>query len=346
MKNLFNICDRGFSLMTVIFVILATAIAGTAVISLVSTSSQMLIDEHKAQQAFDLAQAGVSYTAQGLVGDNDWGDNFGGTVNFGPGYFTTTFVEQTASTMTVRSIGDVDGTQRTVEQKFTRGTPACFESAIYTEDDFAATGGSDVSVIGPVTTGGTVDVTGNATTTLSGPITENHPTADIPDVDWSYWKSVADHVILSDHSFDDGVYSGVYYVAGQTQFTSLGGLTLNGTLVSRGQVHVNASANVSIIAQGRNPALVAEDRIQINNDATMVIEGWLFCLEKFLTAVTSNFTIEGGIAAGGEIKMTGHSTVDVEHALERAPDIGFFGGEPGSGTGGSTIMYGDWSEHY
>ena len=167
MKKTVHISNRGFSLMTVIFVILATAIAGAAVVSLISTSSQMSIEEHRAQQAFDLAQAGISYQAQDLVGDNDWTDNLGGTVNFGPGFFTTVFIEQMAGTATVRSIGDVAGTTRTVEQKFTRGTPACFESAIYTEDDFAATGGSELTVIGPVTTGGTVDVTGNASLDMS-----------------------------------------------------------------------------------------------------------------------------------------------------------------------------------
>lgn len=344
MKNALHISSCGFSLMTVIFVILATAIVGTAVISLISTSSQMLIDEQKAQQAFDLAQAGLSYTAQELVGDNDWSDNFGGTVSFGPGFFTTTYVEQTASTVTVRSVGDVDGVRRTVKQEFTRGTPACFESAIYTEGDFSATGGSEVSVDGPITTGGTVDVTGNSDVDLSGPVNENHASADIPDVDWSYWKSTADHVILSDYTFGDGTYSGIYYVSGQTQFTSLSGFTLNGSLISRGMVHINASSNVTITAQPHKPAIVAEDRIQINNDATLNVTGWIFGLEKFLTATSSNFTIDGGITAGSEIKMTGHSTVDVEHALDMVPDIGFIGGEPGSGTGGATIMYGDWSE--
>ena len=346
MKKAFYICSKGFSLLTVIFVILASAIVGAAVISLVSTSSQMLIDEHRAQQAFDLAQAGISYTAQELVADNDWSDNFGNTIYFGPGFFTTTYIDQTASTVTVRSVGNMDGTTRVVEQKFTRGTPACFESAIYTEGDFSATGGSDVTVDGPVTTGSTVDVTGNADVDLSGPINENHITADIPDVDWSYWKSVADHVILSDHTFGDGTYSGIYYVSGQTQFTSLSGFTLNGSLISRGMVHINAGSSVTIRADANKPAIVAEDRIQINNNATLDVTGWIFGLEKFLTATSSNFIIDGGIAAGGDIVMTGHSTVDVEHALDMVPDAGFIGGEPGSGTGGATIMYGDWTEEF
>ena len=346
MKQAVHICNRGFSLMTVIFVIMATAIAGTAVVSLISTSSQMLIDEHRAQQAFDLAQAGISYTAQELVGDNDWSDNLGATVNFGPGFFTTMFMDQTASTATVRSVGDVAGTTRTVEQEFTRGTPACFESAIYTEDDFAATGGSDLGIDGPITTGGTVDVTGNTDVDMPGPVEENYSSADIPDVDWSYWKSASDHTILGDFTFGDGTYSGVYYVAGKTTITSPNSFTLNGTIISRGMVQITSSSNVTITADGKNPAIVAETRIQIDGNTSIDISGWLFSIGKIQMTDTSNFILEGGIVAGDEIKMTGNSSIDVNYALDRVPDVGFIGGEPGSGTGGATIMFGDWTEEF
>lgn len=346
MKRIFKICNRGFSLMTVIFVILAMAIAGTAVISLVSTSSQMLIDEHRAQQAFDLAQAGVSYEAQGLVGDNDWADNFGGTVNFGPGFFTTTFVEQTASTLKVRSVGDVAGTTRTVEQEFTRGTPAAFEHAIYTEDDFHSTGNSNVIVDGSVSVGGSVDVTGNSNVDMDGPVTENDPDVSVPDVDWSYWKGIADHIILGDYSFSEGTHSGVYYVSGKADIKNTSNFTLNGTIIARGQVQVTNNSNVTISGQGSKPAVVSEGRMQINNNSNLDIFGWLFSLDQVHMTSISNINVEGGIVAEGDIMCTGNSNFTVEYDPNRVPDVGFVGGQPGSALGGSTIMYGDWSEQY
>ena len=336
--------SRGFSLLTVIFAVLVTAIAGAVVISLISTSAQMVVDEYRAQQAFDMAQAGISYTAQELAGDDDWSDNTGGTVNYGPGFFTSTFIEQTVSTATVRSVGDVDGTTRTVEQEFSRGIPACFEGVIYTEDNFTATGGSDLSIEGPVATSGTVDVTGNASVDMPGPIDDNHAGADMPDVDWSYWKGVADHVILGDYMFGDGTYNGIYYVAGKTTIVSPSSFTLNGSIISRGMVQITTSSNVTITASGTNPAIVAESRIKIDGNTNVAIAGWLFTLGDFLMTSTQNFSLDGGIAAAGEIKMTGNSIVDVDYALDRVPDVGFIGGEPGGDMGESSIVFGDWTE--
>lgn len=345
-KNYKYTCSRGFSLMTVIFVILATAITGTAVVSLISTSSRILVDEHRAQQAFDLAQAGVSYTAQGLVGDDDWSDNMGGTVNFGPGFFTTTYVEQTASTLKVRSVGDVAGVRRTVEQEFTRGTPACFEDAIYTEDWFHVTGNSNISVEGSVSTGGAVEISGNANVDMDGPISEYDEDVSVPSVDWSYWKGASDHTILGNYQFGPGTHSGVYYVSGKVDIKNTSNFTLNGSIIARGMVHVAHNSNVTIEAYGTEPAIVAEGKVQINNISNINIGGWVFSLDKVHVTTLSNINFDGGIVAKDEIMVTGNSNFDVEYDLNRVPDIGFIGGEPGSGTGGASIMYGDWSEQY
>ena len=336
----------GFSLLTVIFVILATAITGTAVISLVSTSSQMIVDEHRAQQAFDLAQAGVSYTAQDLVGDNDWSDNFGETVYFGPGFFTIVYLEQTASTARIRSVGDVDGTTRTVEQEFTRGTPAAFEDAIYTEDRFHVSGNSNVTVVGSVSTGGPVQVTGNSNVNMNGPVNEYDEDVSVPDVDWSYWKGASNHTILGNHTFNGGTYDGVYYVSGKVDIKNLSNFTLNGAIIARGKVHIVNTSNVTINAPQSNPAIVSEGQMQINNNSNVNISGWLFTLDRVHVTNVSNFDVEGGIVAEGEVMCTGNSNIDVRYDADRVPDIGFIGGEPGSGTGGSTIMYGDWTEEY
>ena len=346
MKKALYICNRGFSLMTVVFVMLAMAIAGTAVVSLISTSSHMLIDAHRAQQAFDLAQAGISYQAQDLVGDNDWNDNLGGTVNFGPGFFTTLFTDQTASTATVRSVGDVAGTTRTVEQRFTRGTPAAFVDAIYTEDRFHITGNSNIKVEGSVSTGGSVQISGNSNVDMDGPISEYDEDVSAPSIDWSYWKGASDHTILGNYQFSEGTHSGVYYISGKVDIKNLSNFTLDGSIVARGQVHISNTSNVTINASGTNPAIVSEGKMQINNNSNASILGWLFGLDKVHITSTSNFNCGGGIVAEGEIKCTGNSSFDVEYNPDLVPDIGFVGGEPGSGMGGSTIMYGGWAEKF
>ena len=109
--------DTGFSILTTIFVLVVLSALGLGALEVITGSSQMSVDEYRSQRAFDVAQAGLQYTAQQLAGDTDWSDNVGETKSFGPGSFTTSFLSQTASTASVQSDSTVGGITRSVSQE-------------------------------------------------------------------------------------------------------------------------------------------------------------------------------------------------------------------------------------
>jgi len=157
--NAFHKNSKGFSLMTVIFVMVIFAMAGVAVISLISGSASMVGNEYGSQKAFSIAQGGLEYIGMQLDGDSDWSDNNTETKILGGETFTITYIAQTTDTATVQSTSTVNGVTRTLQEDFSRGGGwEAFAYAIYSESNLVVGDKCNVNVTGNVAVGGNIDV--------------------------------------------------------------------------------------------------------------------------------------------------------------------------------------------
>jgi hypothetical protein len=324
----------GFALLTVIFITVCFAVLGVSAVALVTGSAQMAGDEYRSQQAFDVAEAGLSYTARQLVSDGDWSDNQPFTKAFGPGSFSVAYISQQTSSAEVEVSGTVSGITRKVRQSFTMAGTASFEDALYTTEDVLTQGSSAGVVTGPVTAGGIVDTEGGVI--FDGEITENHAQAQIPTPDWSYWQLAADHVISGNYNFNSGTYNGIYYVTGNVQINA--NVVVNGSIISRGEIKTAGNANITVNAVAPHPSLLAEAGVTFTGTSNVVINGWVFSTGPITFTGNSDMVLTGGATAGGDITMTGNTDVVITYDPERAPSKGFDGGEPGG------LRTGTWRE--
>lgn len=331
---------EGFAVVTVIFILTIFASMGMAAVALLSGSAKRIGDEYRSQQAFEVAQAGVFYTAKTLASDADWSDNAGFTKNFGPGSFTISFPSKTATTATIQSDGTVGGITRSIRQGVTKGGgEVAFTKAFYTESDITMSGSSSGEIDGDVSAGGAIN--DSSAVTVTGDQQDGNTNANVPDPLWSYWQSVATTTISGGYNFGSGTYSGVYYVDGNVTFSK--NVTLNGTLVARGSVTMTGNENITINAVSPNPAIIAEGAILFSGTSDVAINGWVITLSTLTMTGTTGVTAEGGFIAAGDITLTGNSDTEVTYVTPvpgGGPVPGFTGGEVGN-----AVVFGLWSEH-
>ena len=324
---------RGFSLMTVIFVMFAMSVVGVAAVSLISSTSTMVEDEYRTQQAFDVAQAGVQYVANILREDSNWSDNVGATKAFGSGSFTVTFLAQTFNTATIRSDGTVDGITRSVTQGMEIVT-AAFNNMVYTEGDIVVSGSTSGDVYGPTQAGGAIDTGGGVT--FHDSASSNDATVDAPDVDWSYWQGVATSTISGSHSFLAGTHSGIYYIDGNVTINS--DTVINGTIVATGKVTLASASNITIASTAPNPAIVAGDDVTISGSTNVSITGFIVSMASIILSGDTEMTGIGGFVAVEDVNFGGSSVIDLTYSAEYAPSNGFIGGES------SGLVLSSWRE--
>lgn len=328
--------SKGFAIFTVVFVMVIFAILGIAAVALITGSTRMMSDEYHTQQALDVAQAGLAYTAEQLADDDDWSDNTGFTMNFGPGSFTITFLAQAENSATVRSDGTVEGITRSVKQEFGEGDlPKAFTKAIYTEGEIDVSGTASGSIDGDVSAGGGVDDEGPVD--FEGDVDEGNPDSEVPTPDWSYWQGIADFVIGSGYNFGAGTYNGIYYINGNVNVGS--NVTINGSIIARGNVSASGGSNITISATAPNPAIIAEGQVTFVGTAGLTVEGWVISLDTIRFEGNTDITLTGGITGSGDVAFTGNTAADVTFDESYAPTAGFDGGE-------MTVGSSNWEEVY
>ena len=337
---------HGFALPVAIFVMVAFAAIGTATVALIAGSARVGDDEMLAQQAFGVAEMGLAYTAEQLGADTNWADNAGTVKPAGAGSFTTTFLAKTSGTATVQSIGTVGGVSATVKADFATGTPAAFLNTLYAEENIETTGSSTGVIHGSSVAGGVYSHTGTSYMTFDGTTDFNHSAASVPAADWSYWKGIAIYDLSGNYSFPAGTYSGIYYVSGNVSVTGSKTVVLNGSIIARGDVSFSGSSNVTIHAQGTNPAIVSEGDIGVTGSANLTIDGWVVAYDDIDLAGSANvINCTGGFATTGEFRHTGSGSFSVTYDADRIPPVGFPGGEPSGGGGGSSgPVLSNWRE--
>lgn len=326
---------RGFATITVVFLIVGFALLAGAALAVLAGFSDMMADEYRSQQAFHVADAGISDTAQQLVDDTDWSDNTGFTKSFGPGSFTISYVAQTQTTATIRSDGTVGGITRSIQQSLTKGgDPVAFDHVFYTESYISAGGSSTGTVNGDMQAGGTIETTG---VVFNGDQDASNPASDVPTPDWSYWLGVATTTVSGNQNFSSGTYSGIYYVSGNVGIQS--DVTINGTIVARGKISISSGSNVTITATDPNPALISENFESFTGGGNITINGWCVTLGTFSVNGTAPFTLNGGVAAVGNIGIGGNADLAINYVAPGSTVPGFIGGE----TEGA-IISGTWEE--
>ena len=359
-------CGRGFAVVTVVFVMTIFAVLAMTAVALLAGGGRMVMDEYSSQQAFNVAEAGVSYITKQLAEDSDWSDNAGVTKNFGPGSFVISYPVQSADAVTVRSDGTVRGLTRSIVHELGRGASGilAFDSAIYTGDDITMSGQAHTNVSGDVVAGGLVkgsgqarlDIAGDLATLdgvstsgqshvgVSGETTEDYEDVEVPTPDWDYWESHADHVINGNVQHGGQAtytYSGINYITGSFTVNGQAHVVVNGSIITRGGFNLSGQATITVHPTGNNPAVIAEDHITMNGQSTGTfdIDGWLFSSGDVNMSGQANLDITGGIVSGDDITINGQATFDVTY--KEGPNIGFIGGDQAEG---DAIIFGLWKE--
>ena len=333
--------NNGFSLLTVIFVMVVFAVAGVAVISLITGSASMVVNEYGSQRAFAVAQGGLEYIAMQLDGDSDWSDNSAETKSLGGDSFTITYADQSTNTATVQSTATVSGVTRTLQQEFSQGggISEAFLYAVYSEDDLRVQNSSNVTLDGNVVLGGEEDVSGVSNYDVTGTVVENVAGVTVPTPDWDYWLSVADLVRSGNYNFPGGTSSGIFYVNNHARIRNRSNVTINGTIVARRNVVIRDNSNVTINAQGSNPAIIAQGNVTLRNNSNFVINGWIASLGQIYIRDMSSAYFTGGLTSVDRTRIQNMSNVEVNYSANKIPQTGFIGG-----TGG--LVRGDWREVY
>ena len=359
----------GFASITVIFIVTVFAVMGMAAVALISGSTKRMEDEYHSQQAFEVAQAGVSFALKALTVDFDWSDNTGYFKQFGPGRFDISYPQRSADSITVRSDGTVEGIKRSITQEATRsgGGILAFSSAIYTEQDILVSGQAHTNVSGDVVSGGSVSGSGQARLDIAGDLDTNtgvrttgqshvgvsgetstgYDTAQIPDPDWGYWSGHADHVVDGNMNMGSGqgtfTYNGIYYVTGNVTISGQANVIVNGTIITRGGFSLSGQSRLTVHPSGDRPAIVAEGTVSMSGQSigTFDIDGWILSSSQVNLSGQSNLAISGGIVAGDDISLSGQATFDITY--HECPSIGFSGGESDENAG---VVKGVWQEAY
>jgi len=356
-----DVGNRGFAIMTAVFVMVAMSVLAVGAIALISGGAQQMLDEYRTEQAFQVAQAGRAYVAAQLKGDADWSDNSDiASTSFNPGAFTATYISKALDTATVEVVGTVGDISRKMQQVFNRAGLAAWQNGIYTQQAISGGGSSTGNINGPVSAGGAVSCTCaacDATCPPCDPVVqvcfnggvEQNNTNTLPTPNWAYWQSIASYV--GNNPFPaGGVYpasgSAVYYDTNAADIPE--NTTINGTLVARGDFQSTRS-NITINPAPGYPALIIDGNIKLNGCSNWNINGWVIAMGWIELLGTSDMAALGGFSATGNISFTGNTDIQLTFDAAKAPSeagAGFTGGELAGGGEGKYIVFGLWQETF
>jgi len=127
-------CNRGFSLITTLMVMLVVAVVGTTMVSIVVREKNSLTKDSQYQTAAHLARLGMTRAIQAIKDDTDWSDN-GGTlydkVAALGGTYTVDMTDPATYSITITSVGRYEDTSYTLTQDPARTSA---DDAIYMLD--------------------------------------------------------------------------------------------------------------------------------------------------------------------------------------------------------------------
>lgn len=296
----------GFIIMAVFFFTLVASIVGMVAVSLVARDLDGLDMIVSSSKALYISQAGMEYTKEILSSDLDWTDNaLPLSKTFAGGSFTVTFSNQQTASITAQSVGVYGSSTRQMTQSFVRSKKA-FEYCVYSgrSIDLSAASGTIIGDLGAENS-----VTIGAGVNLSGDVDQNLGNF-FPDVtDYNYWKNMAiaqGQYANGKKNFQDGhSYSGVWYVKGDVTIRDVA--SINGTIVTDGNINIVNTAGIVITAPTGFPALVAKKNITADSSVGLTVNGLIYAKNKMSMNLAVSPVVYGGIMAGQNIDMVGVS---------------------------------------
>ncbi|MBI2338973.1 MAG: hypothetical protein HYU99_01200 [Deltaproteobacteria bacterium] len=365
-KNLLGwkeIGEEGSALFGLVLAMLFFTTMGITVVSLTANDSTSASGNLNGSEAFYVAEGGLQHTIQNeLYGDTDWSDNVSPTdepfgansITLGNGEFWVEYLNQSGSSVDVRVTSRVGQAVRVVQQTVEPGGYP-FAALLNGNLSFQNTSGTmtgDVGVNGSYNDG---DVT------IEGEIYEDED-IDIPDVDLAPYAAMTDttvngnYTISSDYTgnlyvdgnvtIDGGVtYTGILYATGNI---TLGGndITINGTLVTEGNLTANHRSDLYFLAQPvdgvQMPAIVADGNIELNNGDNLNISGAVWSDGNIHMNHVDSINFIGSLISSKTIQVENSTGVEFLFASEYMQGLPGFDPLPEAPDGTSSISVSNW----
>jgi len=359
--------QKGFSIISIVFCLLAFGILGLTMTPMVALSSRGSVSSNQGQEAFFVANGGLQYILQNsFAEDSDLSDNisptgspFGGTsITLGTGEFWVEYSNLTATSADITVTGRVGNSVRKIVQSITGGDVAISK---------AVDAGNGIQLVGDGEVDGDIEYSNNLDNnlyTINGNINSGGSAPPVVNL-----TSLINQT-TSVHSGDlriDGDYTGNVHVTGTVEIKKG---TITGIIVADNDVIINAKRDITVLgtlASGNsidiqrvknatfepqmgpggvmNPALIAANNIvmfvvrEAKEDTDITIQGLIHAgstVDFILNADGSSLLIEGAVIGGNDVKFKseqgGYVTLDFEAGQDYLSPI------PGS------LMLGEWKE--
>lgn len=358
--------ENGFSLITVIFVMMLLSSVGMGMSNVLSTQALTTVESYQAEQALYVADGGMQYAiSDQFMNDTDFSDNVSptpapyvnGAIPLSNGEFWIEYSNQSANAVTITVTSRVENSIRKVRQILNlQGGDTPFDYALYGEGNLNVQGGTG-TINGDISAGGNIS---NADDwTINGSETPNN-SVQLPDVD-----VIGDYAGFTSSTYNgnltiNGNYSTNIYITGNLTISSnttinsyivVGGnisigsnVTVNGMLAAAGNLSANNETNLSFNSisgpSGETiPALVAEGNLSlgISKNGVASVNGYM--RSEGNMSVTSQkgstFTLNGFMAADGNFSASNQGTMTITYneAMAQA-----------AGGGAANLSYASWEE--
>lgn len=309
--------EKGVSIVGVIAIMLILSFLGIVAVSLLGSSSASGLDFFYSQKAFYIAEAGRQWYLEQLQNDSSWSDNAAsgdkGPKSFAGGSFTIAVSSCQTDSIDFTSTAAITGyegqpVQRVVSSNVSRGLPTAFNYALYVGGNIHTQGAEDFTITG----------------------TQKEGVTDFPTVNFSYYQSIANHVISGNHTFTAGAYTGIWYIDGNVTVNS--NVTINGSIITTGNVDMKSKNNITITAASPYPALIAQGNLEFNNSENITITGLVYVgadlSGNFLTQKADDITFTGTVMVAGNFNAQNSEDFSITYdpSILVNPPPGFSGG--------------------
>jgi hypothetical protein len=358
--------EKGFSLITVIFVMMLLSSVGIGMSNVLSTQALTTVESYQSEQALYVADGGLQHTISNQwMGDTDFSDNVSptpapyanGSIPLSNGEFWVQYSNQSASAVTITVTSRVENSIRKVRQTLTlQAGDTPYDYAVYGNGNLSLQGGTG-TINGNISAGGNISNADNWT--INGSETPNNSVA-LPDVDVINDYSSFTSSTYSGNTTISGNYSTNIYITGNLDISSnttingyivVGGnikigsnVTVNGMLAAAGNIDANNETNLnfnSILGPSGEtiPALVASGNLSlgISKDGVASVNGYMRAEGNLhiTNQKDSTFTLNGFMVANGNFSASNQGIVTINYnaALAQA-----------AGGGPANLTYTNWKE--
>ncbi len=296
--------QQGFSLVTVIFVMLVLGSMGVGLSSSLSPQVVSSNMQNQGDQAFFIADGGLQYVIKEyFADDSDFSDNvaptpapFGNTpITLGSGQFWVEYSGQSSTATTVTVTSRVGSSVRAVQQTVTKPASASgpYAYALHGNGNLSMQGGTGV-IDGDLSAGGNISKQDDWT--ING-ATYAQNSEDAPDID------LDDYIAMTSSTYNgnlaiSGNYNTSIRVTGNLTINS--NTTINANIVANGNITIGSNVTINgFVAAGGN--------ISMNNETGLNFSGAVIGPEGTALAVlAANGNISMNTAKNGSASVNGY----------------------------------------